>query len=91
MDFPIEPLIDEERWVLNHFHPQGLRCPECQAGVAEARDFRKTATSVSKSTGAKAARVCITSIVGRSLRGLETLLGESGCNILFFISLGGIS
>ena len=48
MDFPIEPLIDEERaqaWVLNHFHPQGLRCPECQAGVAEARDFRKTATS----------------------------------------------
>ena len=26
--------MDEEQaqeWVLNHFHPQGLCCPECQA------------------------------------------------------------
>ena len=48
MDFPIISLIDEEQaqaWVLNHFHPQGLHCPKCQTGVAEARDFRKTATS----------------------------------------------
>ena len=48
MDFPIQSLIDEERaeaWVLNHFHPEGLYCPKCQASVSEARDFRKTATS----------------------------------------------
>ena len=48
MAFPIVSLLDKERaqaWVLNHFHPQGLRCPECQVGVAAARHFRKTATS----------------------------------------------
>ena len=47
MDFPIQSLIDEEQaeaWVLNHFHPQGLCCPKCQASVAEARNFRKTET-----------------------------------------------
>ena len=27
------------------FHPQGLCCPNCQASVSEARNFRKTATS----------------------------------------------
>ena len=48
MDFPIQSLIDEEEaqaWVLNHFHPHGLRCPNCQASVEEARNFRKTQTS----------------------------------------------
>ena len=33
MDFPIGSLVDEEQaqaWVLNHFHPQGLCCPESQ-------------------------------------------------------------
>lgn len=48
MDFPIVSLLDEERaqaWVLNHFHPQGLCCPGCQASVEEARHFRKTQTS----------------------------------------------
>ena len=48
MDFPILSLIDEERaqaWVLNHFHPEGLRCPKCQASVESARHFRKTETS----------------------------------------------
>ena len=48
MDFPIQSLIDEdqaEAWVLNHFHPQGLCCPQCQASVSEARNFRKTETS----------------------------------------------
>lgn len=48
MDFPIQSLIDEEQaeaWVLNHFHPEGLYCPKCQASVSEARHFRKTATS----------------------------------------------
>ena len=48
MDFPIVSLIDEEQaeaWLLNHFHPQGLHCPHCDASVAEARHFRKTETS----------------------------------------------
>ena len=48
MDFPIQSLIDEEQaeaWVLNHFHPEGLYCPKCQASVSEARNFRKTETS----------------------------------------------
>ena len=48
MDFPIHTLIDEEQaqaWVLNHFHPEGLCCPKCQASVSEARNFRKTETS----------------------------------------------
>ena len=48
MDFPIHSLIDEaaaETWVLNHFHPEGLCCPKCQASVSAARPFRKTATS----------------------------------------------
>ena len=48
MDFPIQSHIDEEQaeaWVLNHFHPQGLCCPKCQASVSEARNFRKTETS----------------------------------------------
>ena len=48
MDFPIVSLIDEERaeeWLLNHFHPEGLHCPHCDAGVEEARHFRTTKTS----------------------------------------------
>lgn len=48
MNFPIQSLIDEDQaqtWVLNHFHPQGLCRPKCQASVAEARNFRKTETS----------------------------------------------
>ena len=48
MDFPILDLIDNEsatEWLLNHFHPQGLKCPHCEAGVEEARCFRQTMTS----------------------------------------------
>ena len=48
MDFPILPLIDDERaeeWLLNHFHPEGLFCPHCEASVEEARHFRTTKTS----------------------------------------------
>ena len=48
MDFPILSLIDEEQaeaWLLNHFHPQGLHCPHCDASVEEAREFRKAETS----------------------------------------------
>ncbi len=51
MDFPILSLIDEERageWLLNHFHPQGLYCPHCDASVEEARHFRTTKTSCLK-------------------------------------------
>ena len=48
MDFPIISLIDEERaekWLLDHFHPQGLHCSHCDASVEEARHFRTTKTS----------------------------------------------
>ena len=48
MDFPIVDLIDNAfatDWLLNHFHPHGLKCPHCEASVAEARPFRQTTTS----------------------------------------------
>ena len=43
MDFPIIDLLDEEssaEWLLKHLHPTGLRCPHCQAPLAEGRFFR---------------------------------------------------
>lgn len=48
MDFPIIDLIDEEMaadWLLTHFHPDGLQCPHCGAGVQEARHFGRTRKS----------------------------------------------
>ena len=48
MDFPIVDLIDEEQataWLLKHFHPEGLHCPHCGAGVEEARLFGRTQKS----------------------------------------------
>lgn len=48
MDFPIVELIDDElsrHWLLNHFHPEGLKCPHCGAGLDQARAFRQTKTS----------------------------------------------
>jgi transposase-like protein len=48
MDFPIVELLDDERssqWLLRHFHPQGLKCPHCGAGLDQAREFRQTKTS----------------------------------------------
>ena len=48
MDFPILDLIDNEsatEWLVNHFHPDGLKCPHCEASVEEARPFRQTKTS----------------------------------------------
>ena len=48
MDFPIVDLLDEElsrQWILKHFHPEGLKCPHCQAGLDRAREFRQTKTS----------------------------------------------
>ena len=48
MDFPILDLIDNEsasEWLVNHFHPHGLKCPHCESGVEAARPFRQTPTS----------------------------------------------
>ena len=48
MDFPILDLVDDDLatdWLLKYFHPHGLKCPHCGAGVMEARPFRQTATS----------------------------------------------
>lgn len=48
MDFPLIDLLDAEvstAWVLNYFHPRGLRCPQCAASVRSARVFRRTKRS----------------------------------------------
>ena len=46
MLFPITDLLDDERsekWLLEHFHPDGLRCPKCSS--TRRRFFRQTETS----------------------------------------------
>ena len=43
MDFPIIDLLDDEQsvaWLEQHFHPQGLQCPHCDAPRSNARFFR---------------------------------------------------
>ena len=48
MEFPITELLEYEsstEWILRHFHPKGLKCPECQQGVDHSRKFRRTRTS----------------------------------------------
>lgn len=48
MDFPIVDLLDNDlssQWLHKHFHPEGLKCPHCQAGLDEAREFRETKSS----------------------------------------------
>ena len=48
MEFPITQLLGEEQsadWILKHFHPDGLKCPGCWAGVEQARPFRTTKRS----------------------------------------------
>ena len=48
MDFPISDLMSEKastEWIMEHFHPQGVRCPHCTAAWAEAREFRQTKRS----------------------------------------------
>jgi transposase-like protein len=48
MDFPITDLLDEQQsqqWLEQHFHPDGLHCPRCQASRKEAYLFRRTQSS----------------------------------------------
>jgi transposase-like protein len=48
MRFPITDLLDQtdcESWLLDHFHPDGLTCPQCGAAVSEAHLFRRTKKS----------------------------------------------
>lgn len=48
MDFPISDLMSEkasEEWIMEHFHPSGVRCPHCGAGWAAGKEFRSTRKS----------------------------------------------
>lgn len=48
MEFPIITLLDQkqsEDWLLEHFHPEGLKCPHCGASVEDASPFRETKRS----------------------------------------------
>ena len=48
MDFPITDLMHRDAcvaWIQGHFHPDGLKCPHCQAGFEQARRFRQTKRS----------------------------------------------
>jgi hypothetical protein len=45
MEFPITELLDHKRsteWIIEYFHPDGLKCPGCGAPIEQARDFRAT-------------------------------------------------
>jgi transposase-like protein len=45
MLFPITDLLSHEQsvaWLEQHFHPEGLRCPHCNASHEQARPFRTT-------------------------------------------------
>jgi transposase-like protein len=45
MDFPITELMDQEaciQWLEKYFHPDRLKCPQCQVNVEQAMWFRKT-------------------------------------------------
>jgi transposase-like protein len=48
MDFPITDLMSEkasEEWIMDYFHPTGVRCPHCGAAWSKAFEFRTTRKS----------------------------------------------
>ena len=48
MRFPITDLLDQtdcESWILDYFHHDGLKCPNCQTDVSDAHLFRHTKKS----------------------------------------------
>jgi len=48
MDFPLVDLVDHDGsriWLRQHFHPEGLECPSCEASWREAYRFRRTKSS----------------------------------------------
>jgi transposase-like protein len=48
MEFPLTTLLDRTsctQWIEQHFHPGGLKCRNCGAGVDQARPFRTTRRS----------------------------------------------
>lgn len=50
MEFPITDLVDHQQstqWIIEHFHVQGLHCPNprCKAPIKQARHFRTTRRS----------------------------------------------
>jgi hypothetical protein len=48
MDFPITDLMSDKAstdWIMEHFHPDGIRSPHCDAAWAEASEFRRTKRS----------------------------------------------
>jgi transposase-like protein len=48
MDFPITDLMSEKasaEWIMEYFHPTGIRCPHCGAAWAKAFEFRSTRQS----------------------------------------------
>jgi transposase-like protein len=48
MEFPITDLLgneQSERWLMEHFHPDGLKCPRCGSGVENGLPFRVTKKS----------------------------------------------
>ena len=43
MEFPIINLLSpeqSEQWLVEHFHPEGLKCPRCKSSVERANVFR---------------------------------------------------
>jgi transposase-like protein len=48
MEFPITNLLSveqSEKWLMEHFHPEGLKCPNCQSATERASVFRITRKS----------------------------------------------
>jgi transposase-like protein len=48
MEFPITELLDYDSsvaWISEHFHPGGLRCPNCGQPKEHAREFRRSKRS----------------------------------------------